>query len=72
MQAFIKKKSFKNSVQICWLVAYTFNPGIWEAGAGGSLELEDSLVFVAISRTARATELDPVCMYAYMRVCVGM
>jgi hypothetical protein len=35
------------------VVAHTFNPSIWEAEAGGSLEFETSLVYRVSSRTAR-------------------
>jgi hypothetical protein len=38
------------------VVAHTFNPRIQEAEAGGSLELETSLVYRGSSKTARVTQ----------------
>ena len=38
----------------------TFNPSNWEAEAGKFLEFEASLVYRASSRTARATQRNPV------------
>jgi hypothetical protein len=46
---------FKNKV-----VAHTFCPSTWEAEAGESLEFEASLVYKVSSRTARATQSNPV------------
>jgi hypothetical protein len=40
-------------------MAYTFNPNTWEAQAGGSL-FKASLVYRVNSRTARATQRNPV------------
>jgi hypothetical protein len=42
------------------LVAHAFNPSTWEAEAGGFLEFEASLVYRVSSRTARATQRNPV------------
>lgn len=42
------------------VVAYTFNPNIWEVEAGGSLDFEGSLFYRLNSRTARATQRNPV------------
>jgi hypothetical protein len=42
------------------VVVHTFNPSTWEAEAGGSLEFEASLVYRVSSRTARATQKNPV------------
>ena len=41
------------------MVAHAFNPSTWEAEAGGS-EFEASLVYRVSSRTARATQRNPV------------
>jgi hypothetical protein len=41
-------------------VAHAFNPSTWEAEAGGSLEFEACLVYRMSSRTARATQKNPV------------
>jgi hypothetical protein len=35
----IKNKQFKNNVESWAVVAHGFNPGIWEAEAGGFLSL---------------------------------
>ena len=40
------------------MVVFTFNPSIWEAEAGGSLN-ETSLVCIVSSRTARAKQRNP-------------
>jgi hypothetical protein len=37
-----------------------FNPSIWEAEAGSSLQLEASLVYIESSRAVRATLRDLV------------
>jgi hypothetical protein len=37
-----------------------FNPSTWEAEAGGFLEFKASLVYKVSSRTARATQRNPV------------
>ena len=42
------------------MVAHAFNPSTWEAEAGGFLEFEASLVYKVSSRTARATQGNPV------------
>jgi hypothetical protein len=42
------------------VVAHTFNPSTWEAGAGRFLEFAASLVSRAISRTTKATQRDHV------------
>ena len=42
------------------VVAHAFNPQTQEAEAGKSLEFEASLVYGAHSRTARATQRNPV------------
>jgi hypothetical protein len=42
------------------VVAHAFNPSTWEAEAGGSSEFEASLVYRVSSRTARATQRNPV------------
>jgi hypothetical protein len=46
------------------VVAHAFNPSTWEAEAGGFLrqisEFEDSLVYKVSSRTARATQRNPI------------
>jgi hypothetical protein len=39
---------------------HAFNPSTWEAEAGGSLEFEASLVYRMSSRTAIATQRNPV------------
>jgi hypothetical protein len=41
------------------VVAHDFNPSTWEAEAGSS-EFETSLVYRVSSRTARATQRNPV------------
>jgi hypothetical protein len=41
-------------------VAHTFSPHTWEAEAGGFLEFQASLVYRVSSRTARATQRNPV------------
>jgi hypothetical protein len=57
---------FQNQVysKYCFLLqvvlVHTFNPSTWEAEAGGSLEFEASLVYRASSRTARATQRNPI------------
>ena len=42
------------------VVVLTFNPSTQEAEAGGISEFEASLVYRTISRTARATQRNPV------------
>jgi hypothetical protein len=42
------------------VVAHAFNPSTWEAEAGGFLESEATLVYRVSSRTARATQRNPV------------
>jgi hypothetical protein len=42
------------------VVAHAFNPSTREAEAGGFLEFEASLVYRVSSRTARATQRNPV------------
>jgi hypothetical protein len=42
------------------VVAHAFNPSTWEAEAGGFLSYEASLVYRVSSRTARATQRNPV------------
>ena len=42
------------------VVAHTFIPRAQETEAGGSLELKTSLVYRVSSRTARATQRNPV------------
>jgi hypothetical protein len=42
------------------MAVHAFNPNTWEAEAGGSLEFEASLVYRVSSRTARATQRNPV------------
>jgi hypothetical protein len=42
------------------VVAYAFNPSTQEAEADRSLEFEASLVYGVSSRTARATQRNPV------------
>ena len=41
-------------------VGHAFNPSPWEAEAGGSYELEASLVYRVSSKTVRATQKNPV------------
>jgi hypothetical protein len=41
------------------MVVHTFNPSTWEAETGGS-EFETSLVYRVSSRTARATQRNPI------------
>ena len=41
-------------------MAHTFSPSTWEAKAGEDHEFEASLVYRASSRTARATQKNPV------------
>ena len=45
---------------ICRAVAHTFNPSTQEAEAGRSPSLVPSLVYRVSSRTARATQRNPV------------
>jgi hypothetical protein len=42
------------------VVAHAFNPSTREAEAGGYLEFEASLVYRVSSKTARATQKNPV------------
>jgi hypothetical protein len=42
------------------VVVHDFNPSTWKAEAGGFLEFEASLVYKVSSRTARATQRNPV------------
>jgi hypothetical protein len=42
------------------MVAHAFNPSTWEAEAGRFSEFEASLVYRVSSRTARATQRNPV------------
>jgi hypothetical protein len=42
------------------VVAHTFNPSTWEAEAGEFLNFKASLVYRVSSRTARATQRNPV------------
>jgi hypothetical protein len=42
------------------VVAHTFNPSTPEVKAGGYLEFETNLVYKVSSRTARATQRNPV------------
>jgi hypothetical protein len=42
------------------MVAHTFNPSIQEAGAKWISEFEASMVYSMSSRTARATQRNPV------------
>ena len=42
------------------MVAHAFNPSTWDAEAGGFIEFETSLVYRVSSRTARATQRNPV------------
>jgi hypothetical protein len=42
------------------VVAHAFNPSTWEAEADGFLEFEASLVYRVSSRTATATQRNPV------------
>jgi hypothetical protein len=42
------------------VIAYAFNPSIQKAEAGRSLEFEVSLVYIASSRTVKATQRNPV------------
>jgi hypothetical protein len=39
---------------------HAFNPSTWEAEAGGFLKFKASLVYRVSSRTARATQRNPV------------
>jgi hypothetical protein len=41
-------------------LGHAFNPSTWEAEAGGFLEFKASLVYKVSSRTARATQRNPV------------
>jgi hypothetical protein len=41
-------------------MAHTSNPSTWEAEAGGFLSSRASLVYKVSSRTARATQRNPV------------
>ena len=41
-------------------MVWAFNPSIWEAEAGRFFEFEASLVYRVSSRTARATQRNPV------------
>jgi hypothetical protein len=47
-------------VQSRAVVAHAFNPSTWEAEAGGFLSLRPALVYKVSSRTARATQRNPV------------
>jgi hypothetical protein len=49
------------------VVAHAFNPSTWEAEAGGFSEFEASLVYRVSSRTARATQRNPVSKKKKMR-----
>jgi hypothetical protein len=51
---------FKKIVDHQAVVAYTFNPSTWEAEARWISEFEASLVYRVSSRTARATQRNPV------------
>jgi hypothetical protein len=42
------------------VVVHAFNPSTWEAEAGGFSEFEASLVYRVRSKTARATQRNPV------------
>jgi hypothetical protein len=42
------------------VVAHAFNPGTWEAEAGGFLEFQASLVYRVSSRIAGAIQRNPV------------
>jgi hypothetical protein len=42
------------------VVAHAYNPSTWEAEAGEFLEFKASLVYRVSSRTARATQRNPV------------
>jgi hypothetical protein len=42
------------------VVTHIFHPRIQEAEAGGSLEFETSLIYRVSSRTAKATQRNPV------------
>ena len=42
------------------MVADAFGPSTWEAKAGGFLEFEARLVYIVSSRTAKATQRNPV------------
>ena len=48
-------------LRVCYRrTVHAFNPSTWEAEAGGFLEFEVSLVYRVSSRTARATQRNPV------------
>ena len=42
------------------IVAHPFNPNTWEAEAGDPCEFNASLIYRVSSRTAKATQKDPV------------
>jgi hypothetical protein len=53
----------KNNKRVCFswaVVAHAFNPSTQEAEAGGFSEFEASLVYKVSSRTAKATQRNPV------------
>jgi hypothetical protein len=65
------------------MVAHAFNPSTWEAETGRISEFEASLVYKVSSRTARATQRNPVsknkqkkivlnCLESSGRVMAGM
>jgi hypothetical protein len=41
-------------------IVHILNPSTWEEETGGSLEFEATLVYRVSSRTARATQTNPV------------
>ena len=56
-----RPKEAKQEGRHSWaVVVHAFNPSSWEAEAGGSLEFAASLVYRVSSRTARATQRNPV------------
>jgi hypothetical protein len=55
-----KQNKFKNASSEPGVVAHAFNPSTQEAEAGGFLSSEASLVYKMSSRTARATQRNPV------------
>ena len=50
-----KEGYFKGFIFELGVVVHAFNPSTWETEAGGSLELEVSLVYIENFRTARLT-----------------
>jgi hypothetical protein len=56
----IRYTGYENKEDSQVVVVHALNPSIWEAEAGRYLEFEGSLVSKVSSRTARATQRNPV------------